>query len=209
MPRPLMNLLISRDLGSSMPTLRVAVWRTVPLAASSTLLKVIAFSGTWRLTSFSSSTCTSAFRRSSVEECMRISCSANSISVPVFLKSNRLATSRWVWSTALRTSCRSTSETTSKVGIWKRYLSEIPGSVPEWPKGADCKSAGSAYGGSNPPRPTGRSLTGETASFTLCVLVVPREATDDDEALVRDRGDRVRGAGRRQRGRAEQQAEHV
>ena len=29
-----------------------------------------------------------------------------------------------------------------------------PGSVPEWPKGADCKSAGIAYGGSNPPRPT-------------------------------------------------------
>ena len=30
-----------------------------------------------------------------------------------------------------------------------------PGSVPEWPKGADCKSAGKAYGGSNPSRPTG------------------------------------------------------
>ena len=25
------------------------------------------------------------------------------------------------------------------------------GGVPEWPKGADCKSAGGAYGGSNPP----------------------------------------------------------
>ena len=31
---------------------------------------------------------------------------------------------------------------------------EVPGSVPEWPKGADCKSAGTAYGGSNPSRPT-------------------------------------------------------
>jgi hypothetical protein len=30
----------------------------------------------------------------------------------------------------------------------------LPGSVPEWPKGADCKSAGIAFGGSNPPRPT-------------------------------------------------------
>ncbi len=29
-----------------------------------------------------------------------------------------------------------------------------PGSVPEWPKGADCKSAGYAYVGSNPTRPT-------------------------------------------------------
>ena len=28
------------------------------------------------------------------------------------------------------------------------------GSVPEWPKGADCKSAGYAYEGSNPSRPT-------------------------------------------------------
>ena len=26
--------------------------------------------------------------------------------------------------------------------------------MPERPKGADCKSAGTAYGGSNPPRPT-------------------------------------------------------
>jgi hypothetical protein len=28
------------------------------------------------------------------------------------------------------------------------------GEVPEWPKGADCKSAGSAFGGSNPPLST-------------------------------------------------------
>ena len=28
------------------------------------------------------------------------------------------------------------------------------GGVPEWPKGTDCKSAGYAYGGSNPPAPT-------------------------------------------------------
>lgn len=25
------------------------------------------------------------------------------------------------------------------------------GEVPEWPKGSDCKSAGEAFGGSNPP----------------------------------------------------------
>src|SRR5438270_8860021 len=36
----------------------------------------------------------------------------------------------------------------------KRYPRPLRGSVPERPKGADCKSAGSAYGGSNPPRPT-------------------------------------------------------
>ena len=29
-----------------------------------------------------------------------------------------------------------------------------PGSMPEWLMGADCKSAGYAYAGSNPARPT-------------------------------------------------------
>jgi hypothetical protein len=32
------------------------------------------------------------------------------------------------------------------------------GEVPEWPKGADCKSAGEAFGGSNPPLSTTRFL---------------------------------------------------
>ena len=41
--------------------------------------------------------------------------------------------------------------------IW--YYVKVPseygyGSVPEWPKGTDCKSAGDAFGGSNPPAPT-------------------------------------------------------
>src|SRR5579884_1517147 len=71
----------------------------------------------------------------------------------VFLKSNRVETSREAWSTALRTSCMSTWETTSKVGTRTRYRRKT------WvgarvAKGADCKSAGAAYGGSNPPRPT-------------------------------------------------------
>ena len=29
----------------------------------------------------------------------------------------------------------------------------IYGWFPEWPKGTDCKSAGNAFGGSNPPLP--------------------------------------------------------
>ena len=33
-------------------------------------------------------------------------------------------------------------------------LAIYTGGVPEWPKGADCKSAGGAYGGSNPPPST-------------------------------------------------------
>ncbi len=32
------------------------------------------------------------------------------------------------------------------------------GGVPEWPKGSDCKSDGSAFGGSNPP-PSTRELS--------------------------------------------------
>ena len=28
------------------------------------------------------------------------------------------------------------------------------GGIPEWPKGADCKSVSNAFGGSNPPSPT-------------------------------------------------------
>ena len=30
----------------------------------------------------------------------------------------------------------------------------LSGGVPEWPKGSDCKSDGSAFGGSNPPPST-------------------------------------------------------
>ena len=32
------------------------------------------------------------------------------------------------------------------------------GGVPEWPKGSDCKSDGSAFGGSNPPPSTTLSM---------------------------------------------------
>ena len=32
--------------------------------------------------------------------------------------------------------------------------SSFRGEVPEWPKGADCKSVGNAFGGSNPPLST-------------------------------------------------------
>ncbi len=41
----------------------------------------------------------------------------------------------------------------------------IFGGVPEWSKGADCKSAGSTFGGSNPP-PSTKSL--KMGSFTDC-----------------------------------------
>ena len=33
-------------------------------------------------------------------------------------------------------------------------IGSILGWIPEWPKGADCKSVSCAFGGSNPPSPT-------------------------------------------------------
>ena len=35
-----------------------------------------------------------------------------------------------------------------------RLRSSVYGGVPEWPKGTDCKSAASSFGGSNPPSST-------------------------------------------------------
>ena len=37
--------------------------------------------------------------------------------------------------------------------LLKVAFSQNSGEVPEWPKGTDCKSVGSAFGGSNPPLP--------------------------------------------------------
>ena len=42
------------------------------------------------------------------------------------------------------------------------------GSVPEWSKGADCKSAGSAFGGSNPPRPTSMKDSLKRVFLIIC-----------------------------------------
>jgi hypothetical protein len=52
-----------------------------------------------------------------------------------------------------------------KAGCAKRSLTSravfvIIGEVPEWPKGADCKSAGNAFGGSNPPLTTNYNIWG-------------------------------------------------
>ena len=42
------------------------------------------------------------------------------------------------------------------------------GGVPEWPKGADCKSVASRFGGSNPPSSTRkRQVSTETCRFQL------------------------------------------
>ena len=111
----------------------------------------------------------------------RSSCRPGEIPVLGVLEVESLARSRAAaWSTALRTSCRSTSDTMSKRELVFRHAREDtvsvvatvdrgfatmsrPGRMPEWPKGAVCKIAGVAYGGSNPPPPTDR-LTNQQLS---------------------------------------------
>jgi hypothetical protein len=39
-------------------------------------------------------------------------------------------------------------------GVVNQNSPLVFGGVPEWPKGSDCKSDGSAFGGSNPPPST-------------------------------------------------------
>ncbi len=104
------------------PAFRVAFWRERPPAAASTSSKSTDFSETLRRTSFSSRTVLSAASRSSLALSIVIteSLSLSSIDELVFLKSNRLAISRPAWSTALRTSCMSISDTTSKLGMETR-----------------------------------------------------------------------------------------
>ena len=46
-----------------------------------------------------------------------------------------------------------------------RLRSSVYGGVPEWPKGTDCKSAASSFGGSNPPSSTRKK--------GLCILQGP------------------------------------
>ena len=55
------------------------------------------------------------------------------------------------------------------------------GGIPEWPKGADCKSVVTDFGGSNPPSPTSEktavllSFLSSTAAFILPAMrLVPQ-----------------------------------
>ena len=43
---------------------------------------------------------------------------------------------------------------TSLKAVPDNLRAALHGGIPEWPKGTDCKSAGTAFGGSNPPSPT-------------------------------------------------------
>src|SRR4051795_2222670 len=133
-----------------------------------------------RLTSFSLNTSRAAATRSSVSACRVTPLSpAQAMLALVPRKSKRWASSLPAWLSALSTSWRSTLLTTSKDesaiavppvrgdvvpsgGRGGRplflYAAPVPphGGLPEWPKGADCKSVGSAYEGSNPSPATPR-----------------------------------------------------
>ena len=43
------------------------------------------------------------------------------------------------------------------------FKTKAVGWLPEWPNGADCKSAGDAFGGSNPSPPTFTSFCGNSS----------------------------------------------
>ena len=119
-----------------MPTWIVITWRTVFWVASSTLPYSTPLSETPRLTSFSSTTTRSAARRSSLTVRSVSTSSFCSIEELVFLKSNRVLISRWAWSTALRTSWWSTSETMSKLGMAPRLgATADPRVRAEWRRG--------------------------------------------------------------------------
>src|SRR3954468_11401230 len=131
-----------------------------------------------RLISFSLNTSSAAATRSSVSAWSVTPFSpAQAMVALVPRKSNRWESSFPAWFSALSTSWRSTLLTTSKdesamavplplrelPGLRDhrpRFLYAAPvrphGGLPEWPMGADCKSVGLAYEGSNPSPATPR-----------------------------------------------------
>ena len=55
------------------------------------------------------------------------------------------------------------------------------GGVPEWPKGSDCKSDGSAFGGSNPPPSTIILKSSLMAAFF--VYMIYKEPCDTNDLI--------------------------
>src|SRR5215218_6374552 len=170
-PSSRMSLAICLALSDSIPCLmRAEILYDLPedcgSSASSDLSEMP------RLISFSLKTSSAAVTRSSVSACsVTPSSPAHAIVALVPRKSKRCESSLPAWFRALSTSCRSTLLTTSKdasaiadslpllgrargSGTPSTFLYAAPvpphGGLPEWPMGADCKSVGLAYEGSNP-----------------------------------------------------------
>src|SRR5829696_8050525 len=97
------------------------------------------------------------------------------------------------------------------VGKWKHATRIDPaGGVPEWTKGAHCKCAGTAYGGSNPPSPTYFAPPGQANQLRAQARAARRsghqpEAPDHDSAAsVLRSGIRERRKGQGPVGRSRQ-----
>ncbi len=67
---------------------------------------------------------------------------------------NRLWKTRWCGSKVEQRTCNAQVE--GSIPPTSSTFTIEYGGVPEWPKGTDCKSAGYAFGGSNPPSSTKR-----------------------------------------------------
>ena len=112
-----MNLLMRLAWSAEMPALMAIRWRTVPLVASSILLVL---EGLERhlpayelLLEHLVQGAQAVLGRGPQDQLLLPSSMLESVP----LKSKRVPASRLAWSTALRTSCMSTCETTSNVGI--------------------------------------------------------------------------------------------
>ena len=66
------------------------------------------------------------------------------------------------------------------------------GRVPEWPKGADCKSVVVDFGGSNPPSSTRKRHLQLQVPFSMQLVTVKREEQLRREILLRKREIRLR-----------------
>src|SRR4051795_12409774 len=165
-----------------------------------------------RLISFSLKTSSAAVTRSSVSACsVTPSSPAHAMLALVPRKSKRWASSLPAWFRALSTSWWSTlltmSNDESAMALFLRsgdappalrgggppllYAAPVPphGGLPEWPKGADCKSVGSAYEGSNPSPATPchgpRPPPGRGPSSSGCLRRRRGPCTGDGGALER------------------------
>ena len=171
--------------------LRVTVWRTVPLVASSTFPNESAFNETWRRTSFSSSTCVRALSRGVAlgVELDRLLAEVDRGTGVLEIEARTDLTPRLVDRVAdllhvelgdhVERRHRSRSSYSPRSTRGERRADVVrtrrrdrpdtvrrPGSVPEWPKGAVCKTAGRPTLVRIQPGPLARF--GGPRSFPLC-----------------------------------------
>ena len=128
------------------PMLRVTVWRTAPLEASSTFPYESAFSETLRLTSFSSSTCVSALQPVLARgvELDRLLAELDRAVGALEVEARADLTTRLVDRVADLLEVHLGDHVECRHACAEYRYCRRPGSVPEWPKGAVCKTAARA-----------------------------------------------------------------